>query len=65
MDPKQFAALEQKVLDIIPTNGISLSKVVVSMSGDDYSKSDVKAAILGLKALGNIQLDDDGTIHRK
>lgn len=68
MDPKKFAELEQKVLAAIPpTAGIKLSAVVETVGADDsgYARSDAKSALLGLKATGKVQLDEDGTVRRK
>ena len=68
MDPKKFAELEQKVFAAIPADGgLSLSGVVRAVATDDsgYGRSDAKAAVLGLKASGRVQLDEDGTVRRK
>jgi hypothetical protein len=68
MDPKMFAELERKVFEAIPAEGgRSLSSVVGAVATDDsgYGRSDAKAAVLGLKASGKVQLDEDGTVRRK
>lgn len=68
MDPKKFAELEQKVLAAIPQNGgVQLSTVVATVGTDEsgYARSDTKSAVLGLKATGKVQLDEDGTVRRK
>jgi hypothetical protein len=67
MSPKQFAECEQKVLGVIPIEGKPLFDVVKIIATDDsgYNHSDVKAAILGLKASGKVQLDDNGMVRRK
>jgi hypothetical protein len=67
MDPKKFAELEEKVLQVIPVQGLPLSGVVraVATGESGYGRSDAKAAVLGLKASGKVQLDEDGTVRRK
>jgi hypothetical protein len=67
MDPKTFAELELKILAAIPSRGSRLSEVVgtVATVGSGYGRSDAKAAVLGLKASGRVQLDEDGTVRRK
>ncbi|MBK7583807.1 MAG: hypothetical protein IPI67_26890 [Myxococcales bacterium] len=67
MDPKKFAALERRVLDVIPSKGSKPIAEVIESFGKDgtgYGRSDAKAAILGLKADGKVTLDQSGNVSR-
>jgi hypothetical protein len=66
MDPKQFAVLEEKILSEIPAQGTQVADVIarVSFEGTGYARSDAKAALLDLKAKGEVQLSVDGVIRR-
>jgi hypothetical protein len=67
MDPKQFAELEQKILGAISPHGGRFFETIRTVLRNHphcgYSLRDVKAAILGLKASGKVQLDEDGTLR--
>lgn len=66
LDPDSFAKLKHRVLKEVPEKGNKainqITKIFRNNTG--HSSSDVKAAILGLKADGKITIDDNGNVRK-
>lgn len=66
LDPNSFAELKNRVLKEIPEKGSKainqITKIFRNNTG--HSSSDVKSAILGLKADGKIIINDYGNVSR-
>ena len=68
MDPKKFRAFEERVLEAIPSSRpVAVASVARQFAKEPggYGESDAKAALLGLKAQGRIELDANGNVSRK
>lgn len=68
MDPREFTELERLVLEAVPAMGgrglIDVVAEVRAASDRARTPSDVKAAVLGLKARGRVTLDAHGILRR-
>ena len=60
--PAKFAELKIKVL-LLNNNSFSETVSILS-SCSNYTKSDIKSALVSLKADGKITIDDNGNIER-